>query len=413
MNFLKNKIVWAFLTLAAILFCYSESDGRGDFYIFISAADDLTEDVDIFKKTYVDGYHYFYSVLFALVLKPFAALPFQGLKLSWLLLNVFLFASLFRLLIQSPLVNKLAERKRFIFLGCVLLFSVRFLKDNIHHSQITILILWCCVYGIYYITENKLVKGAFILALGINIKLLPIVLLPYLFYRGYFKACLLTLFFYTSLLFLPSVFIGHSYNVSLLKSWLQLINPTNQNHVLDVEERTFHGLSTLLSTLLVKDVPDVYALSNKRNIADVSLHTLSLVLLIVRMCLVSFTLYFTGIKFFKKAATAWHQSVELSYVLMIIPLIFPHQQPYAFLFVIPAVCCILYYLFTHHISKNKKKLVQALLVVVFLTFHLKLILGEFNNYYDHYKILTYGTLLLIPILTWVWKNSIWEDEIIF
>jgi hypothetical protein len=42
---------------------------------------------------------------------------------------------------------------------------------------------------------------------------------------------------------------------------------------------------------------------------------------------------------------------------------------------------------------------------VYLTGNLKLILGEFNRYYEHYKILSYGALLLIPLLAWVFASE--------
>lgn len=413
MNLIKNKIVFALLLIAAVAYCYIETAGKGDFFIFLSAADDLSARANIYEKTYVDGYHYFYSVFFALLLKPFVDMPFAAVKLAWLLINLFLAAHLFVLLAKSSFIKTLSEKQKRIFLFCIFLFAARFIKDNIHTSQITIVILWCCIYGLYLIFRKKTLWGALILALGINIKLLPIVFLPYLIYRGYFKAFIFTVGFYFLFLFIPSVFIGHDYNMNLLSTWLHLINPTNQNHVLDVEERSFHGLSTLLSTLLVKNVPDVYAMDLKRNIADVSLPALSTVLTISRLILVFFTLYFTGIKFFKKTQNLWQRCVEVSYILMIIPLIFPHQQGYAFLFVIPAVCCILYFLFTAPwLSFRSKQITLSLLVICFLSFSLKFLLGEFNNYYDHFKILTYGALLLIPILAWVWMRSKKENIIV-
>lgn len=389
------------MAFAAILYAYFETQGKGDFYIFLAAADDLSGKANIYENKYVDGYHYFYSVFFALILKPFVGLSFTAVKFCWLLINEVLFLYLFYLLIQSELVKALNSRKRSMFLLVVALFSARFFIDNIHTSQITIFILWCCVYGLYCITLQKNIRGAFILALGINIKLLPLVFLPYLIYRGYFKAFFATVFFYILFLFVPSLFIGHEYNVSLLKTWFHLINPGNQNHVLDVEERSFYGLSTLLSTLLVKNVPDVYALNLKRNIADVSLPTLSTILLIVRLVLVAFTLYFLRISFFTKAKSCWHQYIEISYILLIIPLIFPHQQAYAFLFTLPAVCCICYYLIRTYKNQNKHPLIFSGLLLIFLCFSLKLLLGMFNEYYDHYKIVTYGALLLIPLLIWL------------
>ncbi|MEI8138084.1 MAG: glycosyltransferase family 87 protein, partial [Bacteroidota bacterium] len=263
------------LFLIAIVLCWVEAEGKGDFYIYLSATGDLIKGQNFYENKYVNGYHYFYSVLFALLLKPFYALPFFWVKFCWLLLNVLIYFKLFQLLIKSKLLEVLNDKQRSLCIFLVFVFSLRFFLDNLHNSQITIIILWCSIYGLYLIANNKPISGSVILALGINIKLLPIVFLPYLIYRGYFKAFGFTVLFYFVYLFGPSLFIDHEYYMSLLKTWLGLINPSNQNHVLDVEERSFHGLSTLLSTLFVKDVPDIYALTLKRNIADVSISTLS------------------------------------------------------------------------------------------------------------------------------------------
>lgn len=400
MPVLKNKIAWLVLSIFAVVYCYVESAGTGDFYIFLSAASDLSQQENIFEKKYVDGYHYYYSVLFALFLKPFAAMPFRAVKFLWLLLNLSLFGHLFYMLTRLDAVRRLDQKQKLVFLGGVFLFSLRFLLGNIGHSQITILILWCCVNGLYQVVHHRPVTGALILALGINIKLLPVVFLPYMLYRGYFRAFAFTVLFYAVSLLLPSIIIGFDYNAQLLGTWFRLINPVNATHVLDVEERSFHGLSTLLSTLLVEHVPDVYALPFKRNIADVPLAALARVLLAVRLALAAFTLYFLRGKPFKPAPTQMTLLTEISYLLLLIPLIFPHQQHYAFLFITPAFALVFYDLIfrSDALSSLTRFFQITMLSIVYLCCNLSLLLGTFNNYYDHFKILTYGALLLIPML---------------
>jgi hypothetical protein len=401
-----NQKYWKWLIiLLCAAYCIFENSGKGDFYIFLSAADDLKLRENIFDKKYVDGYHYYYSVLFALILKPFAAMPFFLVKFFWLFLNALLFFNLLQILYMSRFAAKLNNRQKNIFLLFTFIVSLRFFINNIHHSQITILILWCCIKGLVLISENKPVRGALILAWGINIKLLPIVFVPYLIYRGYFIAALLTIGFYIFFMFFPSLIIGHEYNMTLLSTWGALINPTNQIHVLDVDERSFHGLTTLLATLFVKDVPDVYALKINRNIADVSIETLSKIILVTRLILIAITLYFLKLKIFVKAKTGFLQCVETSYILLLIPLIFPHQQHYAFLFAIPAFTTIMYFLIADGSTYKHRKTVIALMIFIGLCFNLKLLLGEFNDYYDHFKLITYCALLLIPLLADVSKKA--------
>lgn len=402
MAVLKEKVWYGFLVLAALVWCLIEAAGEGDLLIFMSAAGDLSRGLDIYKIKYLDGYHYYYSVLFAMVLRPFHVLPWFWVKFGWLALNLFVYIHMFLLLASSPFVKQLPDKTGRSFLWLVFLFSFRFLRDNIHTFQITILILACCVYGLAYVRRGKPLTGAALIALGINIKLLPLVFLPWLLYRGYFRAFGFTVLFYAISLFLPSLFIGYAYNRQLLDAWWHIVNPTNQQHVLDTAERSFHSLSTLLSTLLVADVPDPYALPLRRHIVDLPLSTVSCILLSIRALLVSLTLYFLKWPPFKASKDNAAACLEISYILLLIPLIFPHQQHYAFLFAVPALAVILFYLLRDWslIHKTTRRMVIGLLVLIYLSANLKILLGEFNNYYEHYKLLSYGALLLIPLLFW-------------
>jgi len=402
MNYLKKNFLYGLVLLFSAVYCFIEAEGLGDFYIYMSAAGSLDGVTNIFTKAYLADYNYFYSVLFAAFLKLFYPLPYFWVKYGWLLLNIFLYFKLFRLLADSNLLNNLSVKQKNIFLFLVFIFSFRFLHDNIHTSQVSIIILACCIYGMYYVRKDKIITGSLLLAIGINIKLLPIVFLPYLFYKGYFKAFGFTLLFYLLSLIGPSVFIGHSYNITLLKSWLVLVNPSQQRHVLDVDERSFHGLSTLLSTLLIKNVPDIHALTLKRNIADLSVETLSKTLLVVRLTLVALTLYLMKWMPFVKSNLR-NSLIEVSYVFLLIPLIFPHQQHYAFIFIVPAFALVLYTLILNFEKTIlfKKRTIIFLLVLIYLFGNLKIVFGEYNVYYEHFKILTYGALLLVPLLFWV------------
>ena len=403
----KNKAGFLLVVLAALIYCLIEAENDGDFYIFMSAAGDLLRHKNIFVTKYINSdYHYYYSVFFAILLSPFYYVSFYWVKFGWLLLNVAMYLHLFWLLAQSSLLKPLSLKQKNWFFFFVFVFSLRFLRDNIHLLQITILLLWCSVYGLYLIHRNKPLAGTFILALGINIKLLPLVLVPYLIYRANYKAVFYTLFFLAVLLFFPSVLIGHDFNMTLLESWFNLLNPTNQQHVLDVDERSFHSLTTLLSVLLVEKVPDMYAMDIKRNIMDVSYNTLANVILVTRLTLISFTFYFLKWRPFAKVGSNNQLMIELSYILLLIPLIFPHQQHYAFLFIVPAFAITLCYLLLqyHAMPKKQKWILVSVLSIIYLTANLKIVLGEFNKYYEHFKILTYGALLFIPLLVWVEKK---------
>lgn len=403
----RTKLLYILLAVLAIVYCAIEAKGQGDLFIYLSASADLSNHEDVFVKTYVDGYHYYYSVIFAILLKPFTYLPYYWVKLTWLLLNCFFVFALFKKLFSLQILNSLNQKQRNFFYAGTILFSARFIHENIHSSQVTIFMLFMMVVGLELIFKDKWLQGAILLAFCINIKLLGIILLPYLFWRGHLKALITTIGIYVLLLFIPSLIVGHQYNMLLLSSWLHLINPANSQHVLDVDERSFHSLTTLLSTLLVKDVPDYYALDIKRNIADVSLSTLSMIITIARLCFVAFTLFYLRTLPFKKAIISLHRYFELSYLFALIPLIFPHQQHYAFLFAAPAFAASLFVIMkeNQNWSSLKRNIIWVLMGIVFLSASLKMLLGAFNNYYEHFKILTWGALILLALQAFLFHQQ--------
>jgi hypothetical protein len=388
------------LVLIAVGYCLIEMQGAGDLLIYLNAAGDLPEHEDIYSKVYIDGYHYYYSVLFAIILQPFVYLPYSGVKFFWLLLNLGLFIHLFTILSRSTFTANLNPAQKNLFLLLVFVFSLRFLHDNLHAAQITIIILWCSIYGILQVIKGNNFSGGMLIAIGINLKLLPVVLLPYLLYRGYFKAFGWIIIVYIFMLLIPSVIIGNEYNFFLLNSWLNLINPTNKQHIMDVDERSFHSMTTLLTTLFIENPPDPLALDLKRNIADVPLRVLAFIILSVRLILAGLTLYFLRLRTIFKTVDKMSSALEVSYILLVIPLIFPHQQHYAFLFAAPAFGVIVYFLILNrqYYPPTKFRMIVIFLSVIYLCCNLKILLGAFNRYYEHYKILTYGALLIIPLL---------------
>jgi hypothetical protein len=399
---LKKYLLIGFGSLALLIYVYFQSLERGDLMIYLSASNDLFNGENIFQKTYFEGYHYFYSVLFAILLKPFTYLPPQICNLLWLGANLFFVFRIFTLIKNLLPLHDFTKNELLALRIGGFLFSLRFIHENLHYLQITILILYVSLQGIQLVFSNKPKPfwGALLIALGINIKLLPLVLIPYLFYRGFFKATVYIIAIYAGMLFLPALLIGWEQNQILISTWAHLINPLNSNHILDAEERSFHGLSTLFSVLFVENPGDSHALLIKRHIANISLEHLKLILNIVRAALILFTFYFLRSAPFKQAPGLKHRFWELSYVLLLIPLIFPHQQHYGFLFICPAFIFCLYYFIQNRktLSKGKYYFLMISGILIYLLCDLKLIFGNYNEYYEHFKILTYGALFLIIVL---------------
>jgi hypothetical protein len=277
-------------------------------------------------------------------------------------------------------------------------FAIRLLFSNFHMLQLTVFILYATLEGLSLLNKHKTIAGSLLIALAINIKILPLVFIPYLIYRNKLKAVVCIIIFTAAFCFLPSLFIGFNYNLFLLKQWWTLINPTNPIHTIDISEPGFHNLGAWLPTLLMKNSANHYTLPYKRNIMDLSYNQVAAILLVMRMALAAFVLYFLRTLPFKPVSTKLNELREISYILLITPLIFPHQQVYAFFYVSPAAVYCIYILLLQNsngINNGKYYICLSLLILSFLLLSIGGIIGSFDAIAQHYKLITYGTLVLI------------------
>lgn len=411
-DFVKNNKLTILLGILLIILLLIESNGRGDFNIFLNASRDLLEGKNIYSIKYNEWYHYYYDILFALIISPLKALPLFWSNFIWLLLNLFLTFRIWKIILSYLPVSILNHKQLRILTVLSFIFIFSLWHKNIHLSQMTIFILYLCLEGLNQIKSNKLILGSVLIGVGISIKILPIVFIPYFLYRANFKVVFYILLSLILVLWLPALIIGYDYHLLLLKERWMLINPLNKEHVLDVSERSFHSLTTFLTVLLVEGAGNTYSLELKRNITNVSLETLELIINIVRLSLVLFSLYIMRSLPFKKSTDQLQKFYEISYILLVVPLIFPHQQHYAFFFIFPAITYLIFYFIVHYfkgektIKQSEKVFIIIISVVIFFLLNSHFILGAFRNIYDHFKTLTYGVLFLVPLLAFASPKKI-------
>lgn len=385
------------LALPLLTYAIIESfQGRNDWDIFLAASRALFEGKDVYAMTYFDGYYYYYSIFFATLLYPLSLLPAVMSKFLWLCFNLTLVVHIFGRVMQFFDRSHFTPRMKQLFMVILAVSMLRFLKSNLHLGQTTILLLALSLEALHEEGRGRHWLAGTWLALAINIKLLPAVLIPYWIYRARFKASAIAVVVCFALWLLPALWLGQSRNGMLLLSYMELIDPRQAKHVLDIEETTFHGLSTWLSTLLSAEAIEHNGLKYPRHIANVSMETLSSVITAVRVFFVLLTLWFLRTLPFKEAPGIRHRFREISYLLLIIPLIAPHQQHYAFLFSMPAFAYVLSFLLTSGCSLFHWR--SIMLVLVTLCFNAALWLGAYNAFYNHYKIVTYGALILVLLL---------------
>ena len=124
----------------------------------------------------------------------------------------------------------------------------------------------------------------------------------------------------------------------------------------------------------------------------------------VILLLIILTIYFLATKPFQKIKHKDHILYEISYITLIMPLIFPHQMKYAFCFSLPAICCLMKLLIQKFQMGDRGIIFISTLVLLIISFMLctmttDLLLGVHLSIVTQYlKTITIGTILLIPAL---------------
>lgn len=401
---MKQKIFAVLVILITAFLCIKSSLNGGDFDIFLDAGLKIKNGENIYAPPYVRGLQYYYSPLFALILVPFTS-SFIITESLWLLLCAFLTYRTWVLSEKYFTTTTLSSKQMNLWRFLSFFIALQFILYNIDWVQMTAFLLWSVFEAIHLFKNKRSITGALLLALAINIKLLPLVFIPYLLYRAYYKETIYICLFSVILIFLPSIFIGNEYNSFLLTEWWKVINPTNTEHLFETDPGTLS---------LVSLIPHLVYQNDMVNLAP---DKVELLINGSRLLLVMITLLFLRTLPFKKENNALKSFWEIAYILLLIPLIFPHQQKYAFLFAIPLFIYLIYYFIsTWHLPKTwTYKIVFALLIlssIVFSPLHGADIIGRpLYELSKEMRMLTICSLMLIPIALWCNPNKIEKTKI--
>lgn len=365
-----------------------------DMHIFRDAASALLEGRNIFLERYRDGYAYYYGVPFALVLGVFNAFPLWTMQLLWGLLQLALLVRMHVLLERWTGVALLPLPHRLWVHVAVALLSLQAVRDNLNAAQSTILLCWCCLEVLQQALRGRATFAALLVAAGIDLKLLPLVMVPYLAYRAEWRTLLLVPLFLVLLWALPIPFIGSALQQELLRTRWALLDPGQQQHQLDDEEPDFVSLGSVVSAYFGDSTVNDHGVPLARRVLSLEPAALSRPLLAARLILVLSMLWFLRTAPFRPAPSGAHRAWEMGYLLACVPLIFPHQQNYSVLFALP----LLFHLCAR-LSAQGRPARSALIAALFvlLGFNAHLFLGEFGWVFDHYKLLS---LTLLMVMLW-------------
>ncbi|HYG51052.1 MAG TPA: glycosyltransferase family 87 protein [Flavobacteriales bacterium] len=249
-------LVFGSITLAVEPFRF------GDFEVFMEAGKNLAAGKNIYLSN-ANGFKYFYSPLFATLLSFLNAFPDIVAVSIWKLFNL-VFLLRFWVLLEKMYIDYtgFSQRQQYIYQFTVFAVSFFLLFSCFHLVQMSVFLLWAVFECLYQLQVKKRpIPGAAVLAFAINVKIMPVVILPYLLYRKQYMATLYVLVWTVIFLYLPILFIGFHYNVFLHEEWFKSINPTNAIHVLDLDETGFHSLTSFLQRCYQKGMEPIGTLT--------------------------------------------------------------------------------------------------------------------------------------------------------
>lgn len=396
--------------LAAILviaYCFIQAYAGGDFQIYMGAAELLREGKNCYNVWIylgVDDYcGYSYSPLFAIFLIPFTFFPYPTAQVLWLFANLFFLYRLFKIIRWYLPLSSLTTKQYRLWVILSVILTSRFVLNNFEMVQMTIFLLYCCLEATYQLKNNKYILSGILISVGIIVKIMPIIMIPYFLYRKQIKPVIIAVVCLIVFLFLPVIIYGWEFNKLLLTDWWNIINFNNPELVYDNGEG-IHSLSGFITTYFTdagkRDI--LY----RSTIIVLQKDIFPIVLNGGRLFFICMTLYFLKFPPFIKSRTKLHTLWELSYIFCITPLIFPHQQKYAFFFIAPAILYVIYFLiFSYNrivFSRNTNTLMWLLIVLYFILAILTTdgIIGRHLSYISqHYKTITVGTFLMIIVLS--------------
>jgi hypothetical protein len=377
-----------------------------DFDIFINAAETLSQKGNIYGHIPANsGFNYYYSAFWAILLLPFIKYHTLG-KAFWLLCTYFFYCRSFLLIKKHfPPLNLIYSTRYNIWIFLTLFLLVKMLIENTFGAQLTPFLLWGMLESLSLATsKNKQLLAGVLIGLLINVKIMPIIFLGYLAYRGYFKTVLACIATFIILLCIPSLFIGHTYNMFLLEKWWAVISPFNAEHNVEtIDEGMRINLGALIPAYTM-DFQQIFdGIKVKRNFINLNPLLVRQIITLGSLLLAGLSISFLRSFPFKEENNSLKKYWEASYFLLLIPLLMPHQQQYALLLALPLIIYLLYfYIFTFSAGHTKTYycflFVFIISALIFSPINgLDIIGGKAFSLLKIYKVISFATIALIPV----------------
>jgi hypothetical protein len=413
--FFCQKHVYSFiLFLFFVIFSITQTNRGQDFEVFLQSAKYFLSGQSIYLSDYQTDLKYFYSPFFSVFFVPFVFLGTWGAKYLWFLCNFFFLILIYRSIYFYLDTDYLKYKKMFWFL--LTLFSLRFILAVFNLGQMNLFLMFSILVGMRLVINGKIKLASLLFALGVNIKLITIVIVPYLVWKKQYKTLLWFFIWTIFFLFIPFLFLGYNEGIQTYKEWYvttirHSISADPSNTLSFSYDPGVYNLRSLIAQLFSEGN---YVLEGfKRTIfilpeAGFIKISQALELLLVFSCVFIFGKPQNNINNKKKIL------IELSYLLLVAVLISPVQRKYSFVFMFPAYASLLYFYFSSlQNSQYYRRRIYIFCLLLFSYIINSLSASDIIGRYmytigEYYQVITYGSLLLLVLLFFI--NFIYKNE---
>ncbi len=338
-------LIWPFL---------NSLSNSNDFEVFLGAARRMFKGLDMYHDSIkYDRYlHYYYSPFFAFLLQPFAAivdyrfpedsmLPNVELgmlivKLVWNSLNLFFIYRICKYILG--IFQFETERKAFWFYFIMVFLCYRWFHINIKYGQLTLFLLFAFFEAYFNKTIREWLRWA-PLAIGLQIKILPIFFYWKMFLDKNYRAMLWGFFWVVLVTLIPFLFLNSGFYLLELKMWIMAINPMKGKHVVQVGEGGFMDIGSIVTKYFT-----YYRVPTEPRVCITRLSVTQMfwITQVLRVLFLGIITYLI-LTLKKVSHMKYNDYLQFSLVCIGIPIIFPHQRDYSFALLIPAVSYMVYY----------------------------------------------------------------------
>ena len=307
---MRTRVLLGVLALVSLVAVFTTRVSRKmpDFEVYWTAGARAAAAQPLYRES--DGHYQFkYLPAFALLASPLAALPLPAAKGAWFTASAVLMVTLLGLSLR---VMPALRRSPVLLVVLTFLAMAKFYAHELVLGQVNFLFAVLAVLAVVWLQKGRETAAGALLALAVVVKPYALIFAPWLATRRRRGALAAMIGGLLLLLLLPAARYGWDGNLQLLRDWWQTVTATTAPNLLNQD-------NVSLSAMFAKWL-------GPGSTAGLLAGAAAFVLLLL-----------AGIVMAGRGLLRKPETLEVSLLLMLIPLLSPQGWDYVFLIATPAV----------------------------------------------------------------------------